>query len=217
MSSLIYFSWQAKRIGKKVESSSVELRRDVVGSCEGKNNAVAASSLPSLAQSTEVLTLLSPFLPLSHKLLRSELNHPHNVVPRATPPNPGHPPKSISLSRFLPHLPRPPRSQRIRQTYVHSTRTHLCPHPATHQNIGVESLTDAHQDISDRDAKIEHHKNDSVQKGGKGEWKPELASNSEQTVKADRHEMSMEEMQKEGAKKAEEGKQSSGSSSTSGH
>lgn len=79
------------------------------------------------------------------------------------------------------------------------------------------SLTDAHQDIPDCHAKIEHHKNDSVQKGAKGEWKPELASNSEQAVKADRHEMSVEEMQKEGANKAEEGKQPRGSSSTSSH
>jgi hypothetical protein len=73
---------------------------------------------------------------------------------------------------------------------------------------------DAHKDTPDRDAKIEHHKNDTIQKAKKGdpEWKPELASNSEQAVKADDHDMSMEEMQKKGAQKAEEGKQPSGSS-----
>lgn len=72
---------------------------------------------------------------------------------------------------------------------------------------------DAHKDTADRDAKIEHHKNDTVQKARKGEpeWKPELASNSEQAVKADDHEMSMEEMQERGAKKSEAGKQPSGS------
>ena len=45
------------------------------------------------------------------------------------------------------------------------------------------------------------------QKRGEGEWKPELASNSEQTVKHDKHNMSFEEMQKEGEKKAKEGKE----------
>lgn len=73
---------------------------------------------------------------------------------------------------------------------------------------------DAHKDTPDRDAKIEYHKQDTIQKAKKGdpEWKPELASNSEQAVKADNHDMSMEEMQKKGAHKAEEGKQPSRSS-----
>jgi hypothetical protein len=79
-------------------------------------------------------------------------------------------------------------------------------------------IPDAHKDVPDRDSKIDHHKNDTVQKAkeGNGEWKPELASNSEQAVKHDNHDMSMEEMQKHGAKKAEEGKQPSGSSSNTG-
>jgi hypothetical protein len=56
----------------------------------------------------------------------------------------------------------------------------------------------------------------SKQKGGNGEWKPELASNSEQAVKHDDHDMSMEEMQKEGAKKSEEGKQPNKSTKATG-
>lgn len=73
---------------------------------------------------------------------------------------------------------------------------------------------DAHKDEPNRDQKIESHKQDSVQKAkdGAGEWKPELASSSEQIAAADKHDMSMEEMQKQGAKKAEEGKNPSGSS-----
>lgn len=46
----------------------------------------------------------------------------------------------------------------------------------------------------------ERHKQDSLekQKSGKGHWKPELASNSEEAVTADRHESSdsIEEMQR---------------------
>ena len=78
--------------------------------------------------------------------------------------------------------------------------------------------TDTHEDTPDRDVKIDHHKNDTVSKAkkGEGEWKPELASNSEQAVKADNHAMSMKEMQEQGAKKAESGKQPSGSSSNPG-
>jgi hypothetical protein len=41
-------------------------------------------------------------------------------------------------------------------------------------------------------------------KAGKGEWKPELASNSEQAVRYEGHNMSIEEMQKEAAQKAKE-------------
>jgi hypothetical protein len=56
----------------------------------------------------------------------------------------------------------------------------------------------------------------SKKKQGSGEWKPELASNSEQAVKHDKHDMSMEEMQAEGAKKAEEGKQPNKSKKAAG-
>jgi hypothetical protein len=43
-------------------------------------------------------------------------------------------------------------------------------------------------------------------KEGKGEWKAELASNSEQVVRHGDHNMSIEEMQKEAIQKAKEGK-----------
>lgn len=86
---------------------------------------------------------------------------------------------------------------------------------AFHTSRARFALSESDGDVPDRNAKIDHHKNDAVQKAKKGdpEWKPELASNSEQAVKADDHDMSVEEMQKHGAKKAEEGKQPSGSSS----
>jgi hypothetical protein len=41
----------------------------------------------------------------------------------------------------------------------------------------------------------------------KQEWKPELASNSEQIVKYEKHNMSFEEMQAEAVKKSQEGKE----------
>ena len=41
-------------------------------------------------------------------------------------------------------------------------------------------------------------------KGGKGEWKEELASDSEETVAASKRDHSMEEMQKMAEKKGEE-------------
>jgi len=64
----------------------------------------------------------------------------------------------------------------------------------------------------------ESHKEESLHKvkQGDGEWKAELASNSEQTVKHDDHDMSFEEMQKEGAAKAEEGKQPNKSKKAAG-
>lgn len=73
-------------------------------------------------------------------------------------------------------------------------------------------------DEEGRDEKIEKHKQDSINKAknGNGEWKPELASQSEQISKADKHDMSMEEMQKMGASKAEQDKTPSGSSSSKG-
>lgn len=82
-----------------------------------------------------------------------------------------------------------------------------------------ELTPDNHKDDPNRDEKIEHHKQDSVQKAKKGdaEWKPELASSSEQAVAGEKTDMSMEEMQKMGEKKAEEGKTPSGSSSSGKH
>ncbi|MCJ1369099.1 hypothetical protein MMC20_000307 [Loxospora ochrophaea] len=64
------------------------------------------------------------------------------------------------------------------------------------------SESDRHRD--DIHEEIEHHKNDQLekQKNGKGEWKRELASNSEAALKADRGEMKasdehIEELQKQ--------------------
>jgi len=71
------------------------------------------------------------------------------------------------------------------------------------------SESDHAKDVPDRAAKIDEHKHDSVNKAkkGSGEWNPELASNSEQGVRADKHNMSMDEMQKQGSSKAEQGKE----------
>ncbi|RKF78180.1 hypothetical protein GcC1_058013 [Golovinomyces cichoracearum] len=65
----------------------------------------------------------------------------------------------------------------------------------------------------------ERHKQDTIkkQKEGKGHWKPELASNSEEAIAADRSQRdeSIEELQKRTAKHAEE-KYRSGTSQGSG-
>ncbi|KAK4655770.1 hypothetical protein QC762_305330 [Podospora pseudocomata] len=55
---------------------------------------------------------------------------------------------------------------------------------------------------------FDHHKQDSLskQKSGKGHWKPELASNSEEAVKADRSSgsSSIKDLQEKTKKAAEE-------------
>ncbi|KAK4204801.1 hypothetical protein QBC40DRAFT_292651 [Triangularia verruculosa] len=55
---------------------------------------------------------------------------------------------------------------------------------------------------------FDHHKQDSLskQKSGKGHWKPELASNSEEAVKADRNSgnASIKDLQEQTKKAAEE-------------
>jgi hypothetical protein len=53
-------------------------------------------------------------------------------------------------------------------------------------------------------------------KEGKGEWKAELASNSEQVVRHEGHNMSIEEMQKEAIQKAKEGKKPNKSEKAAG-
>jgi hypothetical protein len=60
-------------------------------------------------------------------------------------------------------------------------------------------------DDEERAQKIEAHKSDSIEKAktGRGEWKPELASQSEQITKAEKHNMTMEEMQKMSKEKSE--------------
>lgn len=74
------------------------------------------------------------------------------------------------------------------------------------------------KDHPDRAKHIDHHKSDSVEKAktGKGEWKPELASSSEQAISGDKNDMTIEQMQKLGSKKAEEDKSPSGSESSKG-
>jgi hypothetical protein len=53
-------------------------------------------------------------------------------------------------------------------------------------------------------------------KEGRGEWRPELASQSEQSVRHDKHNMTVEEMQAESSKKAQEGKEPNKSEKATG-
>jgi hypothetical protein len=87
---------------------------------------------------------------------------------------------------------------------------------ATPPLIHRSSDTPAHKDDDKRSEKIDTHKQDSVgkAKSGNGEWKPELASQSEQVAQHENNDMSMKEMQKMGADKADEGKRPSGSESS---
>lgn len=64
------------------------------------------------------------------------------------------------------------------------------------------------KDHPERASDIDRHKSDSVEKAksGKGEWKPELASQSEQALSGDKHNMTMEQMQKMAAEKGKEKK-----------
>ncbi|KAK5046092.1 hypothetical protein LTR84_008549 [Exophiala bonariae] len=85
-----------------------------------------------------------------------------------------------------------------------------------HTSSTCRALSEADHDNKDhpeRASNIERHKSDSVDKAktGKGEWKPELASSSEQAINGDKENKTIEQMQKESAKKAEEGKNPSGS------
>ncbi|KAM0797059.1 hypothetical protein BDR22DRAFT_965664 [Usnea florida] len=74
-----------------------------------------------------------------------------------------------------------------------------------------ESDHGGHQDVEERKAKIEHHKEDQLgkQREGKGHWKRELGSNSEAAIKADREEITdaehdIESLQKETSEALEE-------------
>jgi len=73
-------------------------------------------------------------------------------------------------------------------------------------NTSVRALKEDDRDNPAADN--ERHKQDLLekQKSGKGHWKPELASNSEEAVAADRQagDHSVEELQKKTAKHAEE-------------
>jgi len=85
-----------------------------------------------------------------------------------------------------------------------------------HTSASRWAFSEHDRDDDNRHEKVEHHKQDSLnkQKSGKGEWKNELASQSEQVIAGDRSNMTMEEMQKLGEKKAEEGKNPSNTSPT---
>jgi len=75
-------------------------------------------------------------------------------------------------------------------------------------NSSVRALKEDDRHSEDLPEHNERHKQDLLQKHkeGKGHWKPELASNSEEIVAADRQSAnhSIEEMQKKTAKHAEE-------------
>lgn len=60
-------------------------------------------------------------------------------------------------------------------------------------------------DTPELGAEYEKHKQDQIQKQkeGKGHWKPELASNSEEAVNADRSDKTMEQLQKETKERVE--------------
>jgi len=87
-----------------------------------------------------------------------------------------------------------------------------------HTSSVCRALSEDNLHHEDRAKDIDHHKGDSVEKAktGRGEWKPELASSSEQHVKADKHDMTLEEMQKLGSKRSEEDKNPGGSDSSKG-
>ncbi|KAK2627957.1 hypothetical protein QTJ16_002603 [Diplocarpon rosae] len=67
-------------------------------------------------------------------------------------------------------------------------------------STGVRALKESDRHNPDQAESNEKHKQDTLQKqkDGKGHWKPELASDSEEAITADRHSTndSVEEMQK---------------------
>ncbi|OWP02012.1 hypothetical protein B2J93_1484 [Marssonina coronariae] len=67
-------------------------------------------------------------------------------------------------------------------------------------STGFRALKESDRHNPDQAATTEKHKQDTLQKqqDGKGHWKPELASDSEEAITADRHSTndSIEEMQK---------------------
>jgi len=75
-------------------------------------------------------------------------------------------------------------------------------------NSSVRALKEDDRHTEDQAENNEKHKQDNLkkQKEGKGHWKPELASNSEEAVAADRQagDHTLDELQKKTAKHAEE-------------
>jgi hypothetical protein len=90
-----------------------------------------------------------------------------------------------------------------------STRTFAF---STNSRLGLKESS------SQTDADYEKHKQDSLakQKKGSGHWKSELASDSEEAVRADRHEADPKTLQ-ERTKHAAEEKHKSGTSSHESH
>jgi len=89
---------------------------------------------------------------------------------------------------------------------------------AFHSSSARQALSEDNIDHPERAKHIDHHKTDSVEKAktGKGEWKPELASSSEQALSGDKHNMTIEQLQKLGQTRSEEDKDPSGSDSSKG-
>jgi len=90
----------------------------------------------------------------------------------------------------------------------------------TFTNSRVVMLKESDRHNPDQGAENEKHKQDQLQKQkeGKGHWKPELASDSEEALTADRHSSSdnIEDLQKKTIDHAEK-KHKHGTSQDSGH
>jgi len=85
-----------------------------------------------------------------------------------------------------------------------------------HTSASRWALSEHDRDDESRHIKVEYHKEESLkkQKDGKGEWKHELASQSEQVIAGEKSNLTMDEMRKLGEKKAEEGRNPSNTSET---
>ncbi|KAL9584272.1 MAG: hypothetical protein Q9212_002215 [Teloschistes hypoglaucus] len=95
---------------------------------------------------------------------------------------------SFIISRAFRSIARTTASIPIRRSNNINTRASF--HISSRRAALSESDHSEH-DHEDRKAKIDHHKEDQLkkQKEGKGHWKPELSSNSESAIKADREEI----------------------------
>jgi len=81
---------------------------------------------------------------------------------------------------------------------------------AFHTSSVRGGLSEDHIHNEDRAKEIERHKGDSLEKAktGRGEWKPELASQSEQALQGDKDGVTMEQLQKMGEQKAKDKEES---------
>ncbi|PSS22153.1 hypothetical protein M430DRAFT_34132 [Amorphotheca resinae ATCC 22711] len=82
----------------------------------------------------------------------------------------------------------------------------ISPRTFTFSTSTLRPLKESDHDTPDLAEKNEIHKQDLLrkQKEGKGHWKPELASNSEEAVKADRStDQNLDELQRKTAEHAE--------------